>query len=223
MAIRSAMSRTALTSTLRRRSDHRTRATLRPGSIPASALSPTPTTIATAITMACSLISRDTSRADTSTLPIPGPGRRTMRLAYPTAVQSAAVLWAVHFRCAQSLLAQLQLFAQRLEWRQGSVGVLTGGGESAAPASSSPAILLPGSTSTAISLCARILRVTLPPVLVCESRGWLCAGSGDYNADGNNLDYPDATSYSQPTNNKAWLTGAIPKTTLPFQLSVKGK
>ena len=36
--------------------------------------------------------------------------------------------------------------------------------------------------------------------------------SGDYNADGNNLDYPDATSYSQSTDNKAWLTGAIPKT-----------
>ena len=37
-------------------------------------------------------------------------------------------------------------------------------------------------------------------------------GSGDYNADGNNLDYPNATSYQQSTNNKAWLTGAIPKT-----------
>jgi hypothetical protein len=37
-------------------------------------------------------------------------------------------------------------------------------------------------------------------------------GSGDYNADGNNLDYPDATSYHQSTDNKTWLTGAIPKT-----------
>jgi hypothetical protein len=36
-------------------------------------------------------------------------------------------------------------------------------------------------------------------------------GSGDYNADGNNLDYPDALSYHQSTDNKAWLTGAIPK------------
>jgi hypothetical protein len=36
-------------------------------------------------------------------------------------------------------------------------------------------------------------------------------GSGDYNADGNNLDYPDALSYKQSTDNKAWLTGAIPK------------
>ena len=36
-------------------------------------------------------------------------------------------------------------------------------------------------------------------------------GSGDYNADGENLDYPDALSYHQSTDNKSWLTGAIPK------------
>ena len=34
---------------------------------------------------------------------------------------------------------------------------------------------------------------------------------GDYNGDGDNLAYPDATSYSQSTNNGSWLTGAIPK------------
>ncbi len=37
------------------------------------------------------------------------------------------------------------------------------------------------------------------------------AGSGDYNADGDNNDYPDAVSYGQASSNKAWLTGAIPK------------
>ena len=35
--------------------------------------------------------------------------------------------------------------------------------------------------------------------------------SGDYNADGNNLDYPNAVSYHQSTDNKSWLTGAVPK------------
>ena len=41
--------------------------------------------------------------------------------------------------------------------------------------------------------------------------------SGDYNADGDSqlngvgLDYPDALSYHQSTDNKTWLTGAIPK------------
>ncbi|HKW19712.1 MAG TPA: TonB-dependent receptor [Terriglobales bacterium] len=37
------------------------------------------------------------------------------------------------------------------------------------------------------------------------------AGSGDYNGDGNNLDFPSAVSYHQRTNNSAWLSGAIPK------------
>ena len=36
-------------------------------------------------------------------------------------------------------------------------------------------------------------------------------GSGDYNGDGDNFDYPNAVSYSQSTNNKSWLIGAIPK------------
>jgi len=37
------------------------------------------------------------------------------------------------------------------------------------------------------------------------------AGSGDYNADGDGLAYPNAVSYGQSTNNGAWLTGAIPR------------
>ena len=43
------------------------------------------------------------------------------------------------------------------------------------------------------------------------STDWQVKAVGDYNADGNNLDYPDAVSYHQSTDNKAWLTGAIPK------------
>jgi hypothetical protein len=36
-------------------------------------------------------------------------------------------------------------------------------------------------------------------------------GSGDYNGDGNNLDFPSVTSYRERSGNAAWLTGAIPK------------
>ena len=36
-------------------------------------------------------------------------------------------------------------------------------------------------------------------------------GSGDYTGNGDNLAYPDVVSYSQSTNNRSWLTGAIPK------------
>ncbi len=43
-------------------------------------------------------------------------------------------------------------------------------------------------------------------------------GSGDYNADGNNLDYPDALSYHQSSDNKSWLTGSIPKSNFAVPL-----
>lgn len=36
-------------------------------------------------------------------------------------------------------------------------------------------------------------------------------GSGDYTGNGDNYAYPDAISYTQSTNNRSWLTGAIPK------------
>lgn len=36
-------------------------------------------------------------------------------------------------------------------------------------------------------------------------------GSGDYNADGNNLDYPDVSNYKELSKNSAWLSGAIPR------------
>ncbi len=36
-------------------------------------------------------------------------------------------------------------------------------------------------------------------------------GSGDYNADGDNLDYPDAANYKELSDNKTWLGGAIPR------------
>jgi hypothetical protein len=36
-------------------------------------------------------------------------------------------------------------------------------------------------------------------------------GSGDYNADGDNLDYPDAANYKELSDNRTWLGGAIPR------------
>ena len=40
------------------------------------------------------------------------------------------------------------------------------------------------------------------------------AGSGDYNADGNNNDYPNVVSYKQSGSNSRWLTGGISKSNL---------
>jgi len=40
-------------------------------------------------------------------------------------------------------------------------------------------------------------------------------GSGDFIADGGNFDFPNVTSYTQSTGNKAWLNGAISKANFP--------
>jgi hypothetical protein len=36
-------------------------------------------------------------------------------------------------------------------------------------------------------------------------------GSGDFNADGNNFDFPNANKYQQSTKNASWLVGAFPR------------
>jgi len=40
-------------------------------------------------------------------------------------------------------------------------------------------------------------------------------GSGDFNADGSNYDFPDVVSYSQPTSRSAFLNGLFPATNFP--------
>ena len=123
-----------------------------------------------------------------------------------------AVLRSVHFRRAESILPQLELFAQGTEPGQGSnrnchrrMGLERYNH-------------LPVGISVHRYKLQR-LRTDLPGYFgtapACPSPANPAVGlqsySGDYNADGNNLDYPDATSYSQLHDNKAWLTGAVPK------------
>jgi hypothetical protein len=43
----------------------------------------------------------------------------------------------------------------------------------------------------------------------------LAPGSGDYNADGFNYDFPNVTSYSQPTSRSAFLNGLFPTSNFP--------
>jgi len=40
-------------------------------------------------------------------------------------------------------------------------------------------------------------------------------GSGDYNGDGFNYDFPNVTSYSQPTSRSAFLNGLFPASNFP--------
>jgi hypothetical protein len=91
----------------------------------------------------------------------------------------------------------------------GLVGHLTGGwGISGTSIFQSGYPLTAGNTNSYQPVCAST-------ATACPSASNPAIGygptSGDYNADGNNNDYPDATSYSQSHNNSAWLTGAIPK------------
>jgi len=91
---------------------------------------------------------------------------------------------------------------------QGVIGHLTGGW-----GVSGTSIFQSGYPITAITrasyqpVCANAASC---PSLANPAIGY-AAGSGDFNADGNKYDFPDASSYHQSTTNSAWLLGAIPK------------
>lgn len=99
---------------------------------------------------------------------------------------------------------------------RGAVGYLTGGwGISGTSIFQSGYPLTVANTNSFVAVCANGALSNAP-----ISKGGGCsasnpavsfaAGSGDYNADGDGLAYPDATSYTQFHDNKAWLTGGIP-------------
>src|ERR1700722_5050283 len=95
---------------------------------------------------------------------------------------------------------------------KGALGYATGGwGISGTSIYQSGYPLTPANINGLLGVCAS---GALSNVSGCSASDPVVAyqlGSGDYNGDGDNIDFPDATSYSQSTNNKAWLTGAIPK------------
>jgi hypothetical protein len=95
---------------------------------------------------------------------------------------------------------------------KGAIGAVTGGwGVSGTSIFQSGYPLTPDNTNAYSPICAN----TSASAPACPSAAnpavGYAPGSGDYNADGHNLDYPDATSYQQSSNNKVWLSGAIPK------------
>jgi hypothetical protein len=96
---------------------------------------------------------------------------------------------------------------------RGAIGHVTGGwGLSGTSIFQSGYPLTATNNHSYIPVCQNAATTAAPcPSLANPAVGY-APGSGDYNADGNNLDYPDASSYKQSTDNKTWLTGAIPKT-----------
>ncbi|MBV9183324.1 MAG: TonB-dependent receptor [Acidobacteria bacterium] len=91
---------------------------------------------------------------------------------------------------------------------QGAIGRLTGGwGISGTSIFQSGYPLTVSTNASYQPVCANPVGC---PSLSNPAIGY-APGSGDFNADGNNFDYPDATSYHQSTSNPSWLVGAIPR------------
>ncbi len=95
---------------------------------------------------------------------------------------------------------------------RGAVGYLTGGwGISGTSIFQSGYPLTAGNGNGFLAVCQSGNLSNVQGCSATDPAVAFQAGSGDYNADGDNLAYPDATSYGQSHNNKTWLTGAIPK------------
>jgi carboxypeptidase family protein len=100
----------------------------------------------------------------------------------------------------------------------GAVGKLTGGWGVSGTSIVQSGYPLTAANSNSYQPVCQLSGLGAPP---CPSAANPAIGygptSGDYNADGDSqlngvgLDYPDALSYHQSTDNKTWLTGAIPK------------
>lgn len=96
---------------------------------------------------------------------------------------------------------------------KGAIGRVTGGwGLSGTTIFQSGYPLTASNSNSYIPVCQSASTTAAPCPSFANPAVGYAPGSGDYNADGNNLDYPDTTSYKQSHDNKSWLTGAIPKT-----------
>jgi hypothetical protein len=134
-------------------------------------------------------------------------------LAYPSPDNPSQYYAPSIFDAPNRLSLTLNYSLKGLNDGKGAVGYLTGGwGLSGTTIFQSGYPLTAQNTNAYSPVCQN----TAANAPACPSAANPAVGyapsSGDYNADGNNLDYPNATSYKQSTDNKSWLTGAIPKT-----------
>jgi hypothetical protein len=95
---------------------------------------------------------------------------------------------------------------------KGAVGYLTNGwGLSGTTIFQSGYPLTAGNANSYIPVCQDTSASAPPCPSFANPAVGYAPGSGDYNADGNNLDYPDVVTYKQFTDNSKWLSGAIPR------------
>jgi len=134
-------------------------------------------------------------------------------LAYPTPTDPAQYYAPSIFDVPNRVSVSGNYTLKGLNDGKGAVGYLTGGwGLSGTLIYQSGYPLTASNFNSYIPVCQN----TSPGAPACPSLAnpavGYAPGSGDYNADGNNLDYPDALTYSQSSDNNAWLKGAISKT-----------
>ena len=134
-------------------------------------------------------------------------------LAYPTPTNPAQYYGPSIFDVPNRFSLSFNYSLKGLNDAKGAVGYLTGGWGLSGTTIFQSGYPLTAQNFNGYSPICQDTSATAPPCpsLANPAVGY-APGSGDYNADGNNLDYPDATSYRQSTDNKSWLTGAIPKT-----------
>jgi len=133
-------------------------------------------------------------------------------LAYPTPFNPGQYYAPSVFDVPNRVSISFNYSLKGLNGGKGAIGYLTGGwGISGTSIVQSGYPLTASNFNSYNPVCADTSNGAPPcPSLANPAVGY-ATGSGDYNADGNNNDYPDALSYHQSTNNKDWLTGAIPK------------
>jgi hypothetical protein len=133
-------------------------------------------------------------------------------LDYPTPFNPGAYYGPSIFNAPNRFSLSFNYSLKGLNDGAGAVGRLTGGwGLSGTSIFQSGYPLTAVNTNPYLPVCGN----TSPTAPPCPSAANPAVGysplSGDYNADGNNLDYPNAVSYSQVKKNGAWLSGAIPR------------
>jgi hypothetical protein len=133
-------------------------------------------------------------------------------LAYPTPDNPAQYYGPSIFDVPNRFSLSFNYSLKGLNDGKGAIGRTTGGwGLSGTTIFQSGYPLTAQNTNSYIPVCQNTSASAPPcPSMTNPAVGY-APGSGDYNADGNDLDYPDAVSYHQSTNNKDWLTGAIGK------------
>src|SRR5262249_52142739 len=132
-------------------------------------------------------------------------------LAYPTPTNPAQYYAPSTFDVPNRFSLSFNYSLRGLNDGKGAVGYLTSGwGASGTTIFQSGYPLMARNLNSYNPICADTSATAAPCPSQANPAVGYAPGSGDYNADGNNRDYPDAVSYRQLTDNKAWLTGAIP-------------